>query len=696
MRPGQPECLTRTRDKRDIHGVNDAVGPGEAARRLGVSTRTVQRWLREGRLPAVRVGSRLKVAAVALPPTSSAAADTKQVAKREIARLLIANRGELVVRIARTCRRLGITSLALVADDQQGAWWTSSADEIVPLSTDYLDIDAVIDAARAAGADAIHPGYGFLAENADFANAVANAGLTWVGPPPAAMRALGDKAAARRLAAAHGVPILPGYDGDDQSDRRLTREARQIGLPLLIKPSAGGGGKGMHVVDDIDRLAELLTQARREARTAFADDRLVLERFVARPRHVEIQLLCDGYGNAVHLGERECSLQRRHQKVVEEAPSPAVDTDLRGRMGRAAVDLARAAGYVGAGTAEFLLGDDDSFYFLELNARLQVEHPVTELVTGRDLVADQLAVAAGRPLDIVQADVRLVGHAIEARLYAEDAHAGFLPATGDILAVNWPARAGVRIDAGVGPSDVVSPRYDPLLAKIIGHAGDRRQALALLDEALDQTSVVGVTTNRGFLRWLLALPEVAGGRLHTTLIDEVWQPTDELPEAAWQQAASLLVARRSFVGGVTPGFRLNAPPRVRVELDGQVREIELSTSLAPAAVAWQATADDAIVFDFDGRSMSTRLARAPTVEAAVRHSGHQQESLTLVSATMPGSVLALRVAEGDEVEAGQVLLVLEAMKMENAVSAPAPAQVRRVLVSAGQQVRRGEPLVELA
>jgi excisionase family DNA binding protein len=696
MRPGPPKSLTRARDKRDIRGVNDAVGPGEAARRLGVSTRTVQRWLREGRLPAVRVGSRLKVAAAALPPASPAAADPKQAAERAIARLLIANRGELVVRIALTCRRLGITSLALVADDQQGAWWTSAADEIVPLSTDYLDIDAVIDAARTAGADAIHPGYGFLAENADFANAVANAGLTWVGPPPAAMRALGDKAAARQLAAVVGVPILAGYDGEDQSDRRLTREARQIGLPLLIKPSAGGGGKGMHVVDDINRLAELLTQARREARGAFADDRLVLERYVARPRHVEIQLLCDGYGNAVHLGERECSLQRRHQKVIEEAPSPAVDADLRGHMGSAAVDLARAAGYVGAGTAEFLLADDGSFYFLELNARLQVEHPVTELVTGRDLVADQLAVAAGRPLDIGQADVRLVGHAIEARLYAEDAHAGFLPATGDILAVNWPENTGVRVDAGVGPSDVVSPRYDPLLAKIIGHAGDRRQALALLDEALDQTSVVGVTTNRGFLRWLLALPEVAGGRLHTTLIDEAWQPTGELPEAAWQQAASLLLARRSPVGGVTPGFRLNAPPRVRVELDGQVRDVELSTSLAPAAVAWQATADDAIVFDFDGRSMSTRLARAPTVEAAVRHSGHQQESLTLVSATMPGSVLALRVAEGDEVEAGQVLLVLEAMKMENAVSAPAPAQVRRVLVSAGQQVRRGEPLVELA
>jgi excisionase family DNA binding protein len=688
--------LTGARDKRDIRGVNDAVGPGEAARRLGVSTRTVQRWLREGRLPAVRVGSRLKVAATALPPASSAAGGTKQAAGRKIARLLVANRGELVVRIARTCRRLGITSLALVAQDQQGAWWTSAADEIVPLATGYLDIDAVIDAACAAGADAIHPGYGFLAENADFASTVANAGLTWVGPPPAAMRALGDKAAARRLAAAVGVPILPGYDGDDQSDRRLRHEAAQIGLPLLIKPSAGGGGKGMHVVDDVDQLAELLTRARREARAAFADDRLVLERFVARPRHVEIQLLCDRYGSAVHLGERECSLQRRHQKVIEEAPSPAVDADLRARMGGAALDLARAAGYVGAGTAEFLLDHDGSFYFLELNARLQVEHPVSELVTGRDLVADQLAIAAGRPLDIGQADVRLEGHAIEARLYAEDAHAGFLPATGDILAVSWPAQAGVRVDAGVGPNDSVSPRYDPLLAKIVGHAGDRRQALALLDEALAQTSVVGVTTNRGFLRWLLALPEVAGGRLHTTLIEEAWQPVDELPDAAWQQAATLLAARRSPLGGVTAGFRLNARPRLRIELDGQVRDVELSAPPATAAVAWQATADDAIAFDFDGRSLLARLARAPTVEVAVRHAGHQQESLTLVNATMPGNVLALRVSEGDEVEAGQVLLVLEAMKMENAVSAPAPAQVRRVLVSAGQQVRRGEPLVELA
>ena len=328
----------------------DAIGPGEAAERLGVSTRTVQRWLREGRLPAVHVGSRVKVDRRAFehaPPP-----------ERSVRRLLIANRGELVVRIARTCRQLGITSLALVPEDQARAWWSSAADEIVPLRGTYLDFDAVIGAAIAANADAIHPGYGFLAENADFAQAVIDAGITWVGPPPAAMRALGDKAAARQLAASIGVPVLAGYDGDDQSDARLKREARRIGFPLLLKPSAGGGGKGMHVVGSASQLVELVAQARREAAGAFGDERLVLERYLPRPRHVEVQLLCDAHGNCVHLGERECSLQRRHQKVIEEAPSPAVDAGLRTRLGDAALTLARSAGYQGAGTAEFLIAQD--------------------------------------------------------------------------------------------------------------------------------------------------------------------------------------------------------------------------------------------------------------------------------------------------------------------------------------------------
>ncbi|CAN5853637.1 acetyl-CoA carboxylase biotin carboxylase subunit [soil metagenome] len=669
----------------------DAIGPGEAARRLGVSTRTVQRWLREGRLPGVRVGSRLKVAAAALPGA------TNEAKHRPIARLLVANRGELVVRIARTCRHLGVRCLALVPPDQAQAWWVGAADEIVPLAGSYLDIEAVLAAARAAKADAIHPGYGFLAENPTFAEQVLESGLTWVGPPPAAMRALGDKAAARQLAVAAGVPVLPGYDGDDQSDKRLLREARRIGLPLLIKPSAGGGGKGMHVVGQHAELPDLLAQARREARVAFGDERLVLERYLARPRHVEVQLLADSHGAAVHLGERECSLQRRHQKVIEEAPSPAVDATLRARLGEAALALARAAGYQGAGTAEFLLSGDGSFHFLELNARLQVEHPVTELVTGRDLVADQLRIAAGEPLGVEQDEISLLGHAIEARLYAEDPHAGFLPAAGEIIDVAWPALEGVRVDAGVGSGDVVGTRYDPLLAKVIAHGSDRAEALTRLEQALAATSVLGVTTNRGFLRWLLQLAEVQSGALHTHLLEQGWRPSEELPAAAWAEAASALaanLARHGRVAAVQPGFRLNAPPMLRLEIEGQARSVEVRSPGASAA-RWRPLAHDGVVLDLEGRALRAHLAAPPTVEAAVRQAAHSVAGRQVVTAAMPGAVLALRVVEGEAVEAGQVLLVLEAMKMENAVSAPGGGRVPRVLVEAGQQVQRGDALLEL-
>jgi len=663
--------------------VTDAVGPGEAARRLGVSTRTVQRWLREGRLPAVRVGSHVKVAAGALPTDE----------RRPIERLLIANRGELVVRIARTCRQLGITSLALVADDQARAWWAGAADELVPLEGTYLAADAVLRAASAARADAIHPGYGFLAENADFASAVIDAGLTWVGPPPDAMRALGDKAAARRLAARIGVPVLPGYDGENQSDARLGREARRIGFPVLVKPSAGGGGMGMHVVAEAAELAENVARARREAASAFGDDRLILERYLARPRHIEIQLLCDAHGNAVHLGERECSLQRRHQKVIEESPSVAVNARLRSKLGDAAVRLAREAGYVGAGTAEFLLDEDGAFYFLELNARLQVEHPVTEMVTGRDLVADQLSIAAGNALPDRQRGISLAGHAIEARIYAEDPDNGFLPAIGEVLAVEWPAGPGIRVDAGIGSGDVIGTRYDPLLAKLLVHAEGRPAALERLAQALAQTRIVGVTTNRGFLQWLTTHPDVVRGRTFTPLIDEQWQPREELPEKAWSAAAAVL-AGATIAADLRAGFRLNAPARLRVRIEDHERSVDLSSR--PQPTSWVARPDGSVVLDVDGRSIEASLAPAPTVEAALRGASHAGAPAELISAPMPGSVISVRVAEGDEVEAGQVLVTLEAMKMENSVPAPTAGRVARVLVEAGRQVRRGEILVELA
>ena len=672
------------------------MGPGEAARRLGVSTRTVQRWLREGRLPAVQVGSHTKVAARALPPEPDEGRGVGESTRR-IQRLLVANRGELVVRIARTCRQLAITSLALVAEDQARAWWTGAADEIVPLRGSYLDTDGILASARAARADTIHPGYGFLAENADFAAAVRDAGLAWVGPPPDAMRALGDKAPARRLAVQLDVPVLPGYDGADQSDSRLAAEVKRIGLPVLVKPSAGGGGKGMHVVAAASDMKDVLARARREAAAAFGDDRLILERYLSRPRHVEVQFLADTHGNAVHLGERECSLQRRHQKVIEEAPSPAVGPDLRERLGEATLKLARAADYVGAGTAEFLLDEDGGFFFLEVNARLQVEHPVTELVTGRDLVADQLAIAAGEPLGFAQFDVRFDGHAIEARLYAEDPSAGFLPAAGEIVDLRWADAAGVRVDAGIGIGDIVGTRYDPLLAKVIAHGADRAQALHRLAAALEATSVLGVTTNRGFLRWLLAQPDVQAGDMSTALIDERWHPLDVLPAATWQEAAWALAAHAggSAASGQRTGFRLNAPPRVRVDIEGQEQTVDIPSG-ARAGVTWAPLDPKSVVLDLDGRAVVARLAPAPTVESAVRHAAHEGTGSRSVTAPMPGTVLHVRVSVGDEVEAGQVLVVLEAMKMENTVPAPGAGIVARILVKPGQLVQRTETLVELA
>jgi 3-methylcrotonyl-CoA carboxylase alpha subunit len=660
------------------------VGPAEAARRLGVSTRTIQRWLRDGKLPAVQVGSRVKVAAAGLKAPAPV--------DRPIERLLVANRGELVVRIARTCRRLGVDCLALVAEDQARAWWTSAADELVPLRGSYLDADAVLEAARLAEADAIHPGYGFLAESADFADAVVAAGLRWVGPPGNAMRALGDKQGARRVAAANGVPLVPGDDGDAQSDRRLLAAAADIGYPVLVKPSAGGGGKGMHVVEEAAQLKEALATARREAKSAFGDDRLILERYLGTARHVEVQLLADSHGNAVHLGERECSLQRRHQKVIEEAPSPAVDRALRSRLGDAALRLARAAGYVGAGTAEFLLDADGNYYFLELNARLQVEHPVTEAITGRDLVADQLRIAAGERLGFDESAVGFNGHAVEARLYAEDPWHDFLPSAGEVVAATWPQTEGVRVDAGVGTGDVVGTRYDPLMAKLIAHGPDRATALARLDDALAKTRVLGLTTNRGFLRWLLGRPDVRAAEMDTELIDREWRPAaDDVPSEAWPAAAEALAAS---TGSANPlaGFRVNAARQLRVEIDDEQRAVYVGT--AATSHPWLAT-DDGIVLDLDGRNVVARLAPAPTPEAALRHASHAGGA-AVVKAPMPGKVLDVRVGKGDQIGAGQVLLVLEAMKMENTVSAPAAATVEAVLVGAGQQVQRGDPLVELA
>jgi acetyl-CoA/propionyl-CoA carboxylase biotin carboxyl carrier protein len=675
------------------------LGPGEAARRLGVTTRTVQRWLRTGRLPAVRVGSRLKVPAEAVSGGSAELLVRRPavaIQPRPIRRLLVANRGELVARIARTCRRLGITCLALITDDQRETWWSRQADERVPLATTYLDGAAVIRAALEAGADAIHPGYGFLAEQADFAAAVVAAGLTWVGPPAEAMRALGDKAAARQRAAAAGLPVLAGYDGADQTDRRLARAAAAIGWPVLIKPSAGGGGLGMHVVRSRGEFHEACQQARREARAAFGDDRLVLERYVEHPRHVEVQLLCDAHGGAIHLGERDCSLQRRHQKVLEEAPAPRVTKALRDRMGAAAAALARSAGYVGVGTVEFLVDGDGAFTFMELNARLQVEHPVTEAVTGLDLVEAQLRVAAGEPLWLRQRDVRPRGHAVEARLYAEDPWAGFAPSSGRLEVVAWPAPSSdLRLDAGVGPGDVIGTRYDPLLAKVIASGPTRSAALDRLDHALAATATIGVTINRDFLRTVLAWPEVRQGRVVTDTLDARWPASPEaLPDEAWGFAAAALAASPEGAPVAPPiGFRLNGPRRLAVAIGEEVRVVAVDPGRdRPGARAVRP--DGSIVLDVGGRAVVARLAPPPSVDAAVRHAAPAAGG-DLIRAPLAGVIGTVRVALGEAVAAGQVLLTLEAMKMEHPVRATADGLVTRLLVRPGQAVQRGDELVGL-
>jgi 3-methylcrotonyl-CoA carboxylase alpha subunit len=440
-------------------------------------------------------------------------------------KVLVANRGEIAVRVLRTCRVLGIPTVAVFSDADRAARHVREADEAVPIGPaealrSYLSIDAILAAARASGADAVHPGYGFLSQSGDFADAVRDAGLVFVGPPGDVHRRMGDKRAARRLMAAAGVPVVPGYDGDDQADARLLAEAARIGWPVMLKPSRGGGGKGMRVVRSAADFLPALAASRREARAAFGDDAMVLERFVERPRHVEVQVVADGEGRVVHLGERECSVQRRHQKVVEETPSPALDPRQREALCAAGVAAARAAGYVNAGTVEFLLSPEGAFSFLEMNTRLQVEHPVTEAVTGLDLVRLQLEVAAGRALAVAQDDVVRRGHALECRLYAEDPLRDDLPSPGRVLHLSEPEGPGVRVDSGLDAGSEVTVHYDPLLSKVVTWGRDRTESIERMRDALRRTVVLGVATNLPRLRAIVEHPAFAAGDLHTGFIEE--------------------------------------------------------------------------------------------------------------------------------------------------------------------------------
>jgi acetyl-CoA/propionyl-CoA carboxylase biotin carboxyl carrier protein len=678
-------------DNRDV--TDELLTPRQVAEELGVTTRTVQRWIAEGRLPATHVGRRMRIARASLSFVSDSPLETGSVAPgaTKIDSLLIANRGEIAVRVARTARRLGIRSVGIHAPDDRPP---DGMDLVLPVSN-YLDADAILNAARRSGADAIHPGYGFLAENPDFATAVADAGLTWVGPPAAAIAAMGDKAQARRTAAALGVPVLAGYDGEDQSDERMAAEAAGIGFPLLVKPSAGGGGKGMRVVRDSGALADAIASARREASRAFGDDRLILERLLARPRHVEVQLLIDQRGDGVHLGERDCSAQRRNQKIVEEAPAPAVNEGLRVRMGEAALRVAKAAGYVGAGTVEFLLGDDGTFDFLEMNARLQVEHPVTEAITDRDLVADQLRIATGAPLGMRQTDVGLRGHAFEARLYAEDPDAGFLPATGRIVQLAWPV--GIRVDTAVHQGDEVGDRYDPMLAKVIVAGPDREAALARLREALAGTTVLGVRTNLRFLRWLVEHPAMTDGDVRTDTIDALRLPDPPAPdEGAWRAAARAManeLAPRTIWGG---GWRLNASPSLRLAHGAEERSVAPAARSDPSRLVALDRERELAFVDVEGQSVEFGLAPPPTVEEAVRHASAGSSSQAMLTAPMPGRVIAVRAGEGASVQAHETVVVIEAMKMEHAVVSPLKGTVARLHVGEGQQVARGDVLAEVS
>jgi len=646
--------------------------------------------------------------------------------------VLVANRGEIAVRVIRTLKAMGIRSVAVYSDADAGARHVAEADVAVrigppPARLSYLDIDAVIAAALGTGAQAVHPGYGFLSENADFAAALQRNGLVFIGPPIAAIATMGDKIAAKTAVAAFGVPVVPGLAERGLSDADLTAAAADIGYPVLVKPSAGGGGKGMRRVDDPADLPAALASARREAAAAFGDDTLFLERFVLRPRHIEVQVLADGQGGVLHLGERECSLQRRHQKVIEEAPSALLDDQTRARIGAAACDTARSVDYAGAGTVEFIVSGDrpDEFFFMEMNTRLQVEHPVTEMVTGWDLVEWQVRIAAGEPLGVGQETIALRGHAVEARIYAEDPAGGFLPTGGPVLAAAEPDGPGIRVDSGLSAGTTVGSDYDPMLAKVIAHGRDRDEALRRLDAALGRTAVLGVGTNVDFLRSVLADPDVAAGHLDTGLLERLDYRPAPVTDGVLIAAAAFRWLQRWPAGPAdlweTPsGWRLGEPAATSIRLSGgrrldhvhitgdpQRAQVRISDGQSLSLTARLDGADLSITVDGvhghylvaadghriwlagDGGTAMLEEVR----EASVRPDDEQGGDAEITS-PMPGSVVALGVLDGESVEAGAVVVAVEAMKMEHALRAPAGGVVE-LLVALGDQVKVGQSLARI-
>jgi len=653
-------------------------------------------------------------------------------------KILIANRGEIACRVIATCQRLGIATVAVYSDADRNARHVRLADEAVaigpaPARESYLRADAILDAARRTGAQAIHPGYGFLSENANFAQACAEAGIVFIGPSAAAIRAMGDKSAAKALMQQAGVPLTPGYHGDAQDPAFLREQADGIGYPVLIKASAGGGGKGMRKVDDSAAFTEALASCQREAQSAFGNAHVLVEKYVERPRHIEIQVFGDSHGNVVYLFERDCSVQRRHQKVLEEAPAPGMTAERRAAMGKAAVDAARAVNYVGAGTVEFIAGPDGDFYFMEMNTRLQVEHPVTECITGTDLVEWQLRVASGAPLPLQQEQLQINGHALEARLYAEDADKGFLPSTGTLRHLRLPVgSAHVRVDAGVEQGDAITPFYDPMIAKLIVWDVDRDAALRRMQQALADCEVVGVTTNAAFLRRLVMTDSFANAKLDTALIEReqaALAPRQGAADPAlWALAAVAAVSTEpaASVDARDPhspwqardGWRLGQRAARRLTLEqGGTQQV---VAVEGHGESWSIEVDGTPV-SATGRLLGERLAlqvgetlhRARVVRAGSElylfgSDGVQRVTLhdpvseadqsvadagSLV-APMPGRIVATLLAPGTQVVRGTPLLVLEAMKMEHTLQAPADGTVQGYRVKAGDQVADGAVLVD--
>lgn len=640
-------------------------------------------------------------------------------------KILVANRGEIACRVLRTAHELGYRSVAVYSEADADARHVQLADEAVcigpaAVAQSYLNLEAILDAARRSGAEAIHPGYGFLSENAEFARACEAAGIVFIGPDAEAIHLMGSKRLSKIAMLAAGVPCIPGYEGAEQDDATLRREAERIGYPLMIKASAGGGGRGMRLVEEPGQLLEQLRTARSEALGAFGSAELILERAVPRPRHVEIQVFGDRHGNLLYLGERDCSVQRRHQKVIEEAPCPVLDADLRRAMGEAAVKAAASVNYVGAGTVEFLLGEDGRFYFLEMNTRLQVEHPVTELVTGQDLVAWQIRIAEGHPLPLRQEQVELRGHAIEVRLYAEDAGRGFLPQTGTVLRWDPELLPGVRIDHGLVEGQAVTPFYDPMLAKLIAWGETREEARQRLLAMLAETSVGGLRTNLAFLRRILGHPAFAAAELDTGFIarhqDDLLPAPQALPEHFWQAAADAWLQSEA-------GYRRDDDPYSpwsrndgwrsalarESDLMLRCRDERRCVRLRHASPSQYRLDGDDLVSRVDGvtrRSAALRRGRQlflewegellaieavdPIAEAEAAHA-HQGG----LSAPMNGSIVRVLVEPGQTVEAGATLVVLEAMKMEHSIRAPHAGVVKALYCSEGELVEEGTPLVEL-